>query len=131
MKKLHFFVKTGFVCKNLPSSIFEGDNATSLLARFPDPLLEANGSGNLATSLHANTVVQKEPDGLKSQAGCLLLGRFISLLPSEDLRAICTWPEFRSPTFLWHLHSQRLDGKILTTNIKESRNDNNMRKQQR
>ena len=92
---------------------------------------QASGSGSLATSLLANIVAQTEPDGLKSQAGCLLLGRFISLLPSEDLGAICTWSEFRSPAFLWHLHSQRLDGKILTTNRKESRNDNNMTKQQR
>ena len=66
--------------------------ATSLLAMFPDPFLEASGSGNLATSLYANMVAQKEPDGL-------LLGRFISLLPSEDLGAICTWSEFRSPAF--------------------------------
>ena len=48
---------------------------------------QASGSGSLATSLLANIVAQTEPDGLKSQAGCLLLGRFISLLPSEDLGA--------------------------------------------
>ena len=60
---------------------------------------QASGSGNLATSLLASIVAQTEPDGLKSQAGCLLLGRFISLLPSEDLGAICTWSEFRSPAF--------------------------------